>query len=193
MKSFKRFSLVLFFLSVLGFPLIAQNLKQANADEPAAAVKNTKIKIETSEGVIEAELFTSEAPKTVKNFVDLAKKGFYDGLIFHRVIPDFMIQGGDPTGTGTGGPGYQFEDEFSPSLKLDKAGVFAMANAGPNTNGSQFFITDAATSWLNGKHSVFGQVTNGLDIVKKIANVPRDSSDKPLTPVVMTKVTVLES
>ena len=191
MKSFKNL-FPFFAITLFLFAGICEHLTIARA-EGNAPLKNTKIKIETSEGVIEAELFTSEAPKTVKNFVDLTNKGFYNGLIFHRVIPDFMIQGGDPTGTGTSGPGYQFEDEFSPNLKLDKAGILAMANSGPNTNGSQFFITDAATPWLNGKHSVFGQVTNGLDIVKKIANVPRDPSDKPLTPVVMTKVTILEN
>ena len=150
-----------------------------------------KIKIETTAGDIYADLNAKEAPKTVENFVKLAKQGFYDGIIFHRVIPDFMIQTGDPTGTGTGGPGYKFADEFSPNLKFDKAGVLAMANSGPNTNGSQYFITDAATTWLNNKHSIFGQVTQGLDIVKKIANAPRDAGDHPKTEIKMTKVTVL--
>ena len=150
-----------------------------------------KIKIETTAGDIYADLNAKEAPKTVENFTKLAKQGFYDGIIFHRVIPDFMIQTGDPTGTGTGGPGYKFADEFSPSLKHDKAGVFSMANSGPNTNGSQFFITAAATPWLNGKHSVFGQVTQGLDVVQKIATAPRDAGDHPKTEIKMTKVTVL--
>ena len=192
MKLFRNLSLI--FLLPLFLALVGtfQDFKEAHADENAMA-KNTKVKIETSLGDIEAELFTADAPKTVKNFTDLVNKGFYNGIIFHRVIPDFMIQTGDPTGTGTGGPGYQFEDEFSSKLKHTKAGTLSMANSGPNTNGSQFFITDAATPWLDGKHSVFGQVTNGLDIVKKIANVPRDSNDKPLTPVTMNKVTVLES
>jgi cyclophilin family peptidyl-prolyl cis-trans isomerase len=151
-----------------------------------------KIKIKTSVGDIDADLYAAEAPRTVGNFVTLAKKGFYDGIIFHRVIPNFMIQTGDPTGTGRGGPGYQFADEFSPKLVHDKAGVFSMANAGPNTNGSQFFITDAPTPHLNGRHSVFGQVTQGLDVVKKIANAPRDSQDKPLERVAMEKVIILE-
>ncbi len=155
-------------------------------------MKNVQVKIETSLGVIEAELYAQDAPKTVKNFVDLAKKNFYDGIIFHRVIPDFMIQTGDPTGTGRGGPGYQFADEFSPKLKHDKPGVLSMANSGPNTNGSQFFITLAPTPWLDGGHSVFGRVTKGGDIVDKIANTPRDADDKPLTPVVMKKVTVVD-
>ena len=150
-----------------------------------------KIKIETTAGDIYADLNAKEAPKTVENFTKLAKQGFYDGIIFHRVIPDFMIQTGDPTGTGTGGPGYKFADEFSPNLKHDKVGVFSMANSGPNTNGSQFFITAAATPWLNGKHSVFGQVTQGLDVVQKIATAPRDAGDKPKTEIKMTKVTVL--
>ncbi len=167
------------------------------ADLPAYRHKNkgiaamTKIRIETTMGNIDAELFSKDVPKTVENFLKLAKKGYYDGIVFHRVIPDFMVQTGDPTGTGRGGPGYNFADEFSPSLKHDKAGMFSMANSGPNTNGSQFFITDAPTPWLNGKHSVFGKVTKGLDVVKTIANVPRDSNDKPLTPVAMKKVTVL--
>jgi len=150
-----------------------------------------KIKIETTAGDIYADLNAKEAPKTVENFTKLAKQGFYDGIIFHRVIPDFMIQTGDPTGTGMGGPGYKFADEFSPNLKHDKVGVLSMANSGPNTNGSQFFITAAATPWLNGKHSVFGQVTQGLDVVQKIATAPRDAGDRPKTEIKMTKVTVL--
>ena len=151
-----------------------------------------KIKIETTAGDIYADLYAKEAPKTVENFVTLAKKGFYDGIIFHRVIPDFMIQTGDPTGTGMGGPGYKFDDEFSPNLKHDKAGVLSMANSGPNTNGSQFFITDAPTPHLNNRHSVFGKVTQGLDIVKKIANAPRNADDRPLQDIKMTKVSVLQ-
>ncbi len=151
----------------------------------------TKIRIETTLGDIEAELFRKEVPNTVNNFVTLANKGYYNGIVFHRVIPGFMVQTGDPTGTGTGGPGYKFNDEFSAKLKHDKAGIFSMANAGPNTNGSQFFITVAATPWLDKKHSVFGAVTSGMDIVQKIAAVPRDGRDKPLTPVAMKKVSVL--
>lgn len=151
-----------------------------------------KVKIETTMGVIEADLFAKEAPKTVENFVKLAEKGFYDGIIFHRVIPDFMIQTGDPTGTGTGGPGYQFEDEFSPKLHHDKAGVFSMANAGPGTNGSQFFITVAATPWLDNKHTIFGQVTSGLDIVEQISLASRDRRDKPLQEIKMKKVTIIK-
>lgn len=152
----------------------------------------THIKIETSMGDIEAKLFSKEAPKTVENFVTLAKKGFYDGLIFHRVIPKFMIQTGDPTGTGRGGPGYKFNDEFSPQLRHSKAGILSMANAGPNTNGSQFFITEIATPWLDNRHSVFGEVSKGLEIISAIATVAVDGQDKPLKPVTMKKVSVLE-
>lgn len=151
-----------------------------------------KISIETTLGLIEAELYADKAPKTVDNFVKLAKKGYYDGIIFHRVIPGFMIQTGDPTGTGRGGPGYSFNDEFHPDLRHNKAGTFSMANAGPNTNGSQFFITDEATPWLDNRHSVFGGVTAGMDVVHKIAQAERDRSDRPLKEIKMVKVTVLE-
>lgn len=124
--------------------------------------------IETNRGFITLKLYAAQAPRTVNNFVCLARDGFYDGVTFHRVIKDFMIQGGDPTGTGRGGPGYTFKDEFDPKLKHDKPGVLSMANAGPGTNGSQFFITHVPTPWLDGKHSVFGQVTKGQDIVNAI-------------------------
>jgi cyclophilin family peptidyl-prolyl cis-trans isomerase len=147
----------------------------------------TTATLHTSEGAIELELFPDDAPKTVDNFTRLAGEGFYDGLIFHRVIPDFMIQGGDPTGTGSGGPGYQFQDEIN-EHKVER-GALAMANAGPNTNGSQFFIvtTDAAP-WLDGKHTVFGQVTKGQDVADKISQVDRDSHDKPVTPVTIDRI-----
>jgi peptidyl-prolyl cis-trans isomerase A (cyclophilin A) len=139
---------------------------------------------DTTEGKFKAKLYADRAPRTVENFVSLAEgtktgKPFYDGTIFHRVIPDFMIQGGDPTGTGRGGPGYKFEDEFHPELKHSKKGLLSMANAGPNTNGSQFFVTVAATPWLDNRHSIFGEVTEGYDVVQKISEVPRDSSDRP--------------
>ena len=148
----------------------------------------TQAKLNTSEGPIEIELFPEDAPKTVGNFTKLAGEGFYDGLIFHRVIPDFMIQGGCPEGTGTGGPGYQFEDEFNQHKAVK--GSLAMANAGPNTNGSQFFIVTAdACPWLDGKHTVFGQVTSGMDVADAIASVDSDGSDRPKTPVTM-RVTV---
>jgi cyclophilin family peptidyl-prolyl cis-trans isomerase len=135
--------------------------------------------LHTNHGAIELELHDEDAPKTVENFKKLARDGFYDGVIFHRVIPDFMIQGGDPTGTGTGGPGYQFEDE--PNDHRVERGALAMANAGPNTNGSQFFIVTAeATPWLDGKHTVFGRVTSGMDVVDTISSLPTDARDKPL-------------
>ncbi len=147
----------------------------------------TQATLHTSEGSIEIELFPDDAPKTVANFTTLASEGYYDGLIFHRVIPDFMIQGGCPQGTGTGGPGYQFEDEFN-RHKVVK-GALAMANAGPNTNGSQFFIVTAeATPWLDGKHTVFGQVMSGQDVVDRIQQVDRDGRDRPLTPVTIDSV-----
>ncbi|MBN1586171.1 MAG: peptidylprolyl isomerase [Candidatus Omnitrophica bacterium] len=160
--------------------------------DSSAAGKNPQAKIETNLGTIVIELRADEAPNTVANFVKLSKDGFYDGIIFHRVIPRFMIQGGDPTGTGTGGPGYQFEDEFSPRLRHDKPGVLSMANSGPNTNGSQFFITTVPTPWLDDHHSVFGYVVEGIDVVEAISNVQRDARDKPADDVVMEKVTVIE-
>lgn len=128
-----------------------------------------KITINTSKGDIKLTVYASKAPVTAASFLNLATRGFYDGIKFHRVIPDFMIQGGDPTGTGMGGPGYKFEDECSPDLKHDGSGVLSMANAGPGTNGSQFFITHVATPWLNGKHTVFGKVEEGQDVVDSIA------------------------
>ncbi len=135
----------------------------------------------TDKGDIVIELYAEKVPKTVNNFVFLALQGFYNNTIFHRVIADFMAQGGDPTGTGTGGPGYHFQDEFHPSLRHDKPGVLSMANAGPNTNGSQFFITHVPTPWLDNKHSVFGQVTDGIDVILSIP--PRDPS-RPQSPSV---------
>ncbi|MGO9008953.1 MAG: peptidylprolyl isomerase [Bryobacteraceae bacterium] len=139
---------------------------------------------DTTEGKFKIRLFAAQAPRTVENFVSLADgtktgKPFYDGTIFHRVIPDFMIQGGDPEGTGRGGPGYKFADEFHPDLKHTKPGVLSMANAGSNTNGSQFFITVAATPWLDNKHTVFGEVTEGYTVVEQISKAPRGAQDRP--------------
>ena len=143
--------------------------------------------LHTNHGPIAIELYADDAPKTVANFEKLAGDGFYDGVIFHRVIPDFMIQGGDPTGTGSGGPGYQFEDEFN-ERKVAR-GALAMANAGPNTNGSQFFIVTAdACPWLDGKHPVFGQVTDGMDVVDAISALDTDGRDRPRTDVVIERV-----
>jgi peptidyl-prolyl cis-trans isomerase B (cyclophilin B) len=134
----------------------------------AAVAEKITADIETSKGLIEVELTADKTHVTVANFVNLAQKGFYNGVVFHRVIPDFMVQGGDPTGTGMGGPGYKFQDEFDPSLKHDRPGILSMANAGPGTNGSQFFITHVPTPWLDGKHSVFGAVVKGQDVVNAI-------------------------
>ena len=166
---------------------------------------STLAHFQTTLGDFTVELFDKQAPKTVANFANLAdgskewrhpktgeshKKPFYDGLVFHRIIEGFMIQGGDPLGQGFGGPGYQFEDEFHPDLRHDKAGTLSMANAGPNSNGSQFFITLGPTPHLDRKHSVFGRVVDGLDVVEKIGRVQTDRNDRPVTPVVMNSVTI---
>jgi peptidyl-prolyl cis-trans isomerase B (cyclophilin B) len=149
----------------------------------------TNATITTNHGTIEVELFDEDAPKTVENFTKLARDGFYDGVVFHRVIPDFMIQGGDPTGTGMGGPGYQFDDEQNERGVV--RGALAMANSGPNTNGSQFFIVTAeACPWLDGKHTVFGRVTSGMDVVEAISNVDTEVGDRPRSDVVMESVSV---
>ncbi len=153
-------------------------------------IKPLKAKIKTNMGEIVLELFHEETPRTVENFVKLAESGFYNNVIFHRVIPGFMIQGGDPTGTGAGGPGYIFDDEFHPDLKHDRPGILSMANAGPNTNGSQFFITVAPTPWLDGKHTIFGQVLEGMDVVIKISQVRRDDRDRPIKDVIMQSITI---
>jgi cyclophilin family peptidyl-prolyl cis-trans isomerase len=145
--------------------------------------------MQTNKGAIELELFDDDAPKTVENFTKLARDGFYDGVIFHRVIEDFMIQGGDPTGTGSGGPGYQFADEANDHHV--GRGALAMANSGPNTNGSQFFIVTAeACPWLDGKHTVFGRVTDGMDVVDEISRVPKDGRDRPRDDVRIESVTI---
>jgi peptidyl-prolyl cis-trans isomerase A (cyclophilin A) len=165
----------------------------------------TYAQFDTTEGSFTVKLYDKEAPRTVENFVGLAegtkewrdpasgekkKEPYYDGVVFHRVINGFMIQGGDRLGLGTGGPGYNFADEFHPSRRHDRAGILSMANAGPNSNGSQFFITLGPTPHLDNRHSVFGEVVEGLDVVKKIGNVPTGRQDRPVTPVVMNKVTI---
>ena len=158
-----------------------------NADAPPGRTTAT---IETDLGTIVIALHQDKVPRTAGNFVKLADQGYYDGVVFHRVIPEFMIQTGDPSGTGRGGPGYIFDDEFVPELRHSRAGIVSMANAGPNTNGSQFFITFEATPHLDDRHSVFGEVVEGMDVVLKIAAMPRDKRDKPAETITMRKVTV---
>jgi cyclophilin family peptidyl-prolyl cis-trans isomerase len=153
--------------------------------------KKYKAKIETDKGTMAIELFADKVPNTVNNFVFLAREGFYDGIMFHRVISNFMAQGGDPTGRGSGGPGYKFEDELHPGLKHDKQGILSMANAGPNTNGSQFFITHIPTPHLDNKHSVFGQVVEGLDVLMSIP--PRDPNNPSAPAVKINRVIIEES
>jgi peptidyl-prolyl cis-trans isomerase A (cyclophilin A) len=182
-----------------------QNAFGHSEEETVTRKLGTYAIFDTSQGRIVARLFETEAPNTVANFVGLAegtkefkdpstgqkvKRPFYDGLFFHRVIPQFMIQGGCPLGTGTGDPGYRFADEFHPSLRHDKPGKLSMANAGPNTNGSQFFITVAPTPWLDNKHAIFGEVVEGLDLAIKISELPRGANDKPTVPVVVTSLRI---
>jgi peptidyl-prolyl cis-trans isomerase B (cyclophilin B) len=170
-----------FLRSVVGaLALAATPITLSAADN--TPVKDIRIILHTNKGDIEGTIFASKVPVTAANFLNLAKKGFYDGLTFHRVINDFMIQGGDPQGTGTGGPGYKFADEIDPSLKHSKPGIFSMANAGPNTNGSQFFITHVPTPHLDGKHAVFGEVTKGQDVVNKIEKGDKITSIAILDP-----------
>lgn len=195
-------------LWILSFIVVGLALIPEGAAEEKKLPPGVYAVMETSQGKITLELFEKEAPKTVANFIELAegtkewtdpktrqkvKRPLYDGVIFHRVIPGFMIQGGDPLGNGTGGPGYQFEDEFSANLKFDRPGRLAMANAGRNTNGSQFFITEGSTDWLNNRHTIFGQVIEGQEVVKKIVALPRDERDRPKTEVVIKKVQIIRS
>ncbi len=174
-----------------------QGPQTANPPAPAAepgkqapAKLNSLAVFETSKGKFTVELFEDKSPITAKNFIDLANKGFYNGQIFHRVIDNFMIQGGDPQGNGTGGPGYSIPDEFHPSLKHSGAGLLSMANRGPNTGGSQFFITLVPTPWLDNKHAIFGQVTAGLDVVQTIGKVKTGSQDRPLENVTIKTVVI---
>lgn len=176
--------------------LLAVSLTMAGEKSESAAaevkkgkeVKEKLVVIETTMGVMKARLFREKAPETAKNFQTLIENGYYDKIIFHRVIDKFMIQGGDPTGTGSGGPGYKIKDEFHPDLKHTKKGLFSMANSGPNTGGSQFFITLAATPWLDNKHAIFGEVTEGIDVLEAIGKVKTGPGDRPVKEVVMTKV-----
>jgi cyclophilin family peptidyl-prolyl cis-trans isomerase len=162
----------------------------AMAIDPNASYTAT---FNTNCGAITVELLAAQAPVTVNNFVFLAREGFYDGVIFHRIIAGFMLQGGDPTGTGSGGPGYKFQDEFDPSLTFAQPGILAMANAGPGTNGSQFFITLAPTPHLNGAHTIFGRVVGGGDVVDTIGKVRTGASDRPVEPVVIETIEIAEA
>lgn len=175
------------FLVVVFYFFMVFFVRTAHADEPASrqvpSGNNPVVVFETSQGTIELELWPNVAPKTCENMIGLVKKGYYDGTVFHRVIKEFMIQGGDPTATGRGGKslwGGRFEDEISGSARFDKAGILAMANAGPNTNGSQFFITTVATPWLNDKHTIFGKVVSVYDVVQKIENTKVGGGDRPV-------------
>ncbi|MHB8369085.1 MAG: peptidylprolyl isomerase [Leptospirales bacterium] len=207
------FGLTVLVLSVLLSPLLSTFLDGGIPMTASAAATNTAslppgeyAELETSMGTIVCQLFPASAPETVANFVGLAegtkefidprtgtsvKRAFFDGLVFHRVIKDFMIQGGDPLGNGTGGPGYQFKNEVDPSLHFDRKGIMAMANAGPDTNGSQFFITVAPATWLDGSYSIFGQVVSGQDVADKISQVPTGKNDRPLTPVTILHVKII--
>lgn len=159
---------------------------------PTEPAMNRTAHFTTNHGGFTVELFEDRAPVTTKNFIDLAQKGFYDGTVFHRVIRGFMIQGGDPTGTGRGGPGHTIRDEFHSELRHDAPGTLSMANAGPNTGGSQFFITLAATPWLDGKHAVFGKVTDGMEVVEAIGRTPTGQQDRPELEVKIERVTISE-
>jgi cyclophilin family peptidyl-prolyl cis-trans isomerase len=169
---------------------IAEKLEDKSLSSEEIIMANPIVVFETNQGTFKAELFKDKAPLTAQNFLDLTNKGFYNGLKFHRVIADFMLQGGDPNGNGTGGPGYKIRDEFGVGLKHSTPGILSMANAGPNTGGSQFFVTLVPTPWLDGKHAIFGKVVSGMDVVEKIGALPTNSNDAPLSPVIMTKVYV---
>lgn len=175
--------------------IVEENVS-VNESQEEIIVEETKmaenlILLETSMGNMKIKLYEDKAPLTSKNFKDLVQKGFYDGTIFHRVIKNFMIQGGDPEGTGMGGPGYEIKDEFGPGLKHNRKGILSMANAGPNTGGSQFFITLVPTPWLDGKHAIFGEVVEGIDILDKIGNTPTKPGDRPVTEIKIIKAKIV--
>ena len=176
----------------LGAAMFTLKTVPACADEESEIAKRPVANFQTSMGNFRIELFSDLAPNTVKNFVDLAKKNFYDGVIFHRVIDGFMIQGGDPTGTGMGGPGYKIDDEFGEGLKHNAKGILSMANAGPNTGGSQFFITLVPTPWLDGHHAIFGHVIEGMDVVEAIGHTKTNRQDRPVKDVVIQTITIEE-
>jgi cyclophilin family peptidyl-prolyl cis-trans isomerase len=185
--------LLLLFGCAAKTPPPAAPAPKASAPAPVhTADKNARVIFETSMGVFKAEIYEDKAPLTAKNFLTLSEKGFYNGLTFHRVIDGFMIQGGDPNGNGTGGPGYTIADEFSKDLRHSAAGILSMANAGPNTGGSQFFITLVPTPWLDDKHAVFGHIVEGMDVVRAIGKVKTGPHDRPVMPVTITKITIVK-
>ncbi|RLG14337.1 MAG: peptidylprolyl isomerase [Candidatus Nanohalarchaeota archaeon] len=194
----KKIIFGLLILLVLASGCTSGNIAEQKVNNSATTLKDNIMEnriavIQTNHGTMEFELFEKRAPITTKNFIDLANKKYYDNLTFHRVIKDFMIQGGCPKGDGTGGPGYAIKDEFHPELKHSSAGVLSMANAGPNTGGSQFFITLVPTPWLDGKHAVFGKIIKGEDILKEIGNVKTGAMDKPVEPVIIEKITIKDA
>ena len=181
-------------LSFMTTACAAGNFWSTNKDKGESKVANRIAVFDTNMGEFEVELFEDKTPITTKNFIDLAQEGFYDEVIFHRIIDGFMIQGGDPTGTGMGGPGYTIEDEFVPELKHESEGILSMANTGrPHTGGSQFFITLAATPWLDGHHTVFGKVVKGMDVVREIGHVKTGPQDRPVHDVVINKITIKDA
>ncbi len=178
-------------LCILALIIACSSPEIPQVPQPTGETMNRNAVFETSMGSFTIELYEDKAPLTTKNFISLIEKGYYDNLIFHRVIPDFMIQGGDPKGDGTGGPGYAIKDEFHPSLKHSSKGILSMANSGPDSGGSQFFVTVAPTPWLDGKHAIFGKVIKGQEIVDAISVVPRDGRDRPKTQVVVKSVKMI--
>lgn len=181
---------------ILSIAVLVSCLTLIAEELPFMMPKKPIVVLETNQGAITIALKPDVAPKAVENFLKLAQRDYYNNVIFHRVIKNFMIQGGDPTGTGRGGEsvwGKPFEDEVSPTVKFDRPGLLAMANAGPKTNGSQFFITTAATPWLNGKHTIFGEVIEGNEVVKKIESIPTNAQDRPLTPPKIIKITLMQN
>ncbi|MBI2676184.1 MAG: peptidylprolyl isomerase [Candidatus Aenigmarchaeota archaeon] len=191
MRHLLALTLIVLVAGCIGQPQQQAEIK-AKSETVTEPKGNPKAVFDTSMGTFKAELFLDKAPLTAGNFVNLTKKGFYNGLMFHRVIDGFMIQGGDPRGDGTGGPGYTIKDEFGEGLRHDSEGIFSMANAGPNTGGSQFFITLAPTPWLDGRHAIFGRVTEGMEVVKAIGKVKTGAMDRPAVPVLINKITIVE-
>ncbi len=176
---------------VEGNSSVNETQEEIVVEETDMPTKQNLVLLETTMGNMKIKLYDDKAPMTAKNFRDLVQKGFYDGTIFHRVIKNFMIQGGDPEGTGMGGPGYEIKDEFGPGLKHDRKGILSMANAGPNTGGSQFFITLVPTPWLDGRHAIFGELVEGVDVLEKIGNTPTGPGDRPKTEVKIIKASIV--